>query len=895
MRDTGDVNLAAGVKLRTGTGSIELAAGRDLRFADSTAAIYTTGENRGTGGVSAGDTGFSADVIKELVFKADFLENGGDVRIVAGNDILGADGHQFINEWLTRVGGDVVLPGIGSTSLPASWAINVTNFAQNIGALGGGDVTVTADGNLDKLSVMIPTTAQPTSDAAHPAIAGGGDLRIDAGGDIKGGVFYLGQGHADIRAGGALSHAEGATVNPILSMNDGHYDVRAGKDLTIETVLNPTVLAQRNIHGDYMDTTVSLELESYFFTYSNNSAVRLESLAGDITLRGDKAALESVSDVLYNTINPSANYRLATQAINWYPGTLSARSLQGDIAVIGDSGLTLTLVPAPRGDLELLAGGSITTGGKGSVNLVLSDTDARSLPAIATPSLSLTNTLLRQGAHAPLPVHADDSQAVRIVARGGNIQPLEGSQDTLSFVLGKSARINAGGDVRDITLDIQNIGERDISTVEAGGDIRFSIQRDAGGKVKATDDNQFKIEGPGQFFAIAGVDVDLGASQGISSVGNQNNPALADRGAAINVIAGAKREPDYAGFIQRYFADSTTYRQRLANYLAQRGAVSSGVDAFRSLPLVEQRQLILEVFFTELRESGVAAAKKGDGDYSRGFTAIKTLFPADDYQGDIKSFLSRIYTLDGNDISLLAPGGLVNAGVASSAVINKEPGKLGIVAQRDGDIHGFVADDFLVNQSRVFALDGGDIVIWSSTGDIDAGRGAKTALSIPTPTSTTDANGNTVVELPPAVSGSGIRGAVSTPGRAPGDVYLFAPVGVVNAGDAGIGSAGNVTIGAVQVIGADNIDVGGVSVGVPLADTGSLTAGAAGLSDAAGTVTKDAMESATAATQQNTSSTPVADEALAFLQVEVLGFGEEKKLGDNVNEAKDEEKKDANE
>ncbi|MEK7322151.1 MAG: hypothetical protein AABZ84_03625 [Pseudomonadota bacterium] len=55
------------------------------------------------------------------------------------------------------------------------------------------------------------------------------------------------------------------------------------------------------------------------------------------------------------------------------------------------------------------------------------------------------------------------------------------------------------------------------------------------------------------------------------------------------------------------------------------------------------------------------------------------------------------------------------------------------------------------------------------------------------------------------------------------------------------------------------------------------------------------MESATAAAQQNTSSTPVADEALAFLQVEVLGFGEEKKLGDNVNEAKNEEKKDANE
>jgi len=41
-------------------------------------------------------------------------------------------------------------------------------------------------------------------------------------------------------------------------------------------------------------------------------------------------------------------------------------------------------------------------------------------------------------------------------------------------------------------------------------------------------------------------------------------------------------------------------------------------------------------------------------------------------------------------------------------------------------------------------------------------------------------------------------------------------VGTVNAGDAGIGSAGNITIAALHVVGADNIKLGGTSAGVPV-------------------------------------------------------------------------------
>ena len=169
--------------------------------------------------------------------------------------------------------------------------------------------------------------------------------------------------------------------------------------------------------------------------------------------------------------------------------------------------------------------------------------------------------------------------------------------------------------------------------------------------------------------------------------------------------------------------------------------------------------------------------------------------------------------------------------------------------------------DFLVNQSRVFALDG-DLLMWSSNGDIDAGRGAKTALASPPPVTRIDpATGQTVVEFPPNISGSGLLGV---------NAFLFAPRGVINAGDAGIRAVGDLTLGAVEIIGADNIDVGGIAVGVPVADTG-VAAGFTGVSNVATSATKLAEESATSLGGDQEDSGEA--RTLGLLSVEILGLG----------------------
>ena len=97
---------------------------------------------------------------------------------------------------------------------------------------------------------------------------------------------------------------------------------------------------------------------------------------------------------------------------------------------------------------------------------------------------------------------------------------------------------------------------------------------------------------------------------------------------------------------------------------------------------------------------------------------------------------------------------------------------------------------------------------------------------------------------------------------------------MISAGDAGIASAGNITIGAREVIGADNIDVGGTAIGVPQADIG-LAAGLSGVSNVANAASRGAQDSAADNAKEAAAMAANAFEqpTLSIISVEVLGFG----------------------
>jgi len=449
----------------------------------------------------------------------------------------------------------------------------------------------------------------------------------------------------------------------------------------------------------------------------------------------------------------------------------------------------------------------------------------------------------------------------------------------------KAVQISAGRDIVDPQITAQNLQAADLTRIGAGRDLLYHSVNDSGG----VDTTGFiRIGGPGRVDVLAGRDIDLALSSGIVTTGQLDNANIpSTRGADLTMMAGIAAGWDVNSFVDKIVALSPDRTKELIAYVeahsdAQDPTLAEATAKFKDMSADLQRPLVLQQFYAEL----VAAGREANSDpklgYSRGYAAIDALLPGNrtdnnPYEGDISLNYSRIYTLSGGNISLFAPGGALNVGLAeppAGLTKTKLPGELGIVAQKAGNVSIFTDDDVLVNSSRIFTLLGGNIAIWSTRGDIDAGRGAKSSLSIPPPALLVDDQGNVSLDLSGAVAGSGIRTINTDASVKAGDVDLIAPVGFVNAGDAGIGSAGNLNIAASQVLGVDNIQVGGSAAGVPAATSG-LAASLSGVSAVGGANDTATSKAVDAAESSEKSAAPIADAALSWLDVFVVGLGEE--------------------
>ncbi|WP_245475962.1 filamentous haemagglutinin family protein [Bradyrhizobium sp. Leo170] len=155
---------------------------------------------------------------------------------------------------------------------------------------------------------------------------------------------------------------------------------------------------------------------------------------------------------------------------------------------------------------------------------------------------------------------------------------------------------------------------------------------------------------------------------------------------------------------------------------------------------------------------------------------------------------------------------------------------------------------------------GGDILAWSAEGDINAGRGAKSTI-VYTPAKRVYDNYGAVT-LSPNVpsSGAGIATLNPIPGVAAGNVDLIAPLGTIDAGEAGIRSSGNVNLAALQIINAANIQAQGNVTGVPTVQAPPVAA-------------LSTSSNLTAATQQAQPIAPSTNDRPSIIIVEFLGFG----------------------
>ena len=276
--------------IRTGTGNINLAAAGNVDLQGATS-VYT-------GGDMPANVSSTVEIDDAIVspLLISFGANGGNVTVTAGANVIGtpvgqkfptADkGDDSVAAWQLRQ---------GSVVYPAQYGINFSAFDWNIGALGGGDVSIRAGQDVTNISAATADSlvaADNTADKNAVLYGAGGGLSITAGGDIGSAQIFVADGVGTLTAGGGLTTVRtGATASKLpvgssIAMDDSQVAVWARNSVQVDAMYNPTFMPQVEGGAD--------DVAGQYFTYGANSSVNLSSTAGPVTVEFNSATMNTL-------------------------------------------------------------------------------------------------------------------------------------------------------------------------------------------------------------------------------------------------------------------------------------------------------------------------------------------------------------------------------------------------------------------------------------------------------------------------------------------------------------------------------------------------------------------------------------------------------------------------
>ncbi|ODP32141.1 filamentous haemagglutinin family protein [Pandoraea sp. ISTKB] len=780
---------------------------------------------------------------------------------------------------------------------------------------GGGDLTVKVGGMLNGR----PSVGQSDNPADYfgAVTALRGDTTIDAG--SIGAMATYGNGlywkSLDPRAQSfdtikGVTFTRGPTVIP----GDGTVSINTRGDLVLGGAGDAGMTLSTDVEGSYYTNaagTVGKGGNTRFTLYRPETGIRLFTAGGDVApldggvggdamtngttyLPGSLSVVAANGDIRFNTqlgpSDPRGNIELISSPVGQLE-MLAAGTIYGQGATVAMSGADMSSLATPQHPFFQ----TLNASGPDSLN--------------SAPS----NGAIREYANNPLAygedtvtslLHAQDTVSSRIYV-GVDIDDLTigntiarvvndfsaGFIPTHStwYIAAKPFDVMAGRDIVGVGATpstFLNVATGDITSIQAGRDIFYQSAN---------------VLGPGLLQVQSGRNLYQGYYGMLTSVGDLVNPSNTAGGADISVLAGVGANgPDYAGFAKLYFDPANqlptgsalagsgkvahAYGDELVTWLTDRfgytGTKRDALSYFLALPSAQQGVFVRQVYFKELLAGGREyndAASTRYGSYLRGRDAIATLFPTldaqgqpIDYSGAITMFSSvtgmnnvggvnipitsdaGVHTNFGGSIQMLNPGGRTLVGVEGVT-----PGAAaGIVTQGDGDIQLYSRDSILLGLSRVMTTFGGSIQAWSAEGDINAGRGSKTTVLYTPPRRVYDDVGNVTLSPAAPSSGAGIATLAPLPEVPPGDVDLVAPLGTIDAGEAGVRVSGNVNFAALAVVNAANVQVQGKSTGLPViaaVNVGALTNASATAAQAA-SAAQDAMARERVAQRQNAPS-----------------------------------------
>lgn len=839
-----------------------------------------------------------------------------------GNLSLDAGRHMGMLDSMGNALGYEISPHSGALSVAVGSTGRVVDGQLHV--TGGGDMALRSGGALNpglRASSRGGSPDQQDLDVNGVVTNVRGNTRIDAA--RIGGLSAIQASYGQLGLKDPLvADSPVAMAGPVLVLGDSTAQLQARGDVVLGSAADPGRVPVANFNDIVLDDGSHASGTSWFSLWTPRTALDLFSAGGNLSpgLVGTQHASGS----------NQAREVIATSASNgdiylnyWlYPSRFTAIAASGNINLpnlrsgsVPDAQDVILLAPSAGGRLEVVAGGSILAANR-ATQIVRSSSDAR-IPGPFDPGFvaqgpgnagtvrsnvsvdgnrASPDTVLPYFAFGPntalgalLP--ATPTAASRFYAVAGDIIGLgSGSRRQLSrngqndgrtvldwYEAGSAVQLRAGRDVINANVTALNTSGTDISGIEAGRDIIRSNLTVAGpGNVEVSAGRQLRQEEAGSIVSLGGIvqgDTRPGASIALTS-GNQ--------GVDFDALRTRYLDPANLADSSQSLASQPgkavkIYDKELRQWLQQRfGLAVDGAEAlaaFDRLPKEQQRIFLRQVYYAELREGGrdyTNAEGPRFGSYLRGREAIATLMPDKDATGatidrtgDIVMYGgSGVRTEAGGNIELMAPGGQIVVGVQGVV----PPASAGLVTQGQGDIRLFSQDSVLLGLSRVMTTFGGDILAWSEQGDINAGRGSQTTLLYTPPRRVYDTWGNVILSPQAPASGAGIATLNPIAEVAPGDVDLIAPLGTIDAGEAGIRVSGNINLAALQVLNAANIQVQGDSKGLPVLASVNVNAlaSASAAANSASQAAQDVMRKSQDDARRNQPS---------VISVQILGFG----------------------
>ncbi len=744
--------------IRTGTGFIDVAAANDIGLLDPTApgVIYTAGRPaagspQGTSESVVVDQGSEFGSYDLLATTAVNPVAAGDISIHAQNDIMdvesvsgvnggnangpGSGASQFWWQWMQTGNVTGLVGAANPTSQTIQSSINFGAFDQGIMSVGG-NVTISASGNIVNLAVSLPTSWYLTNaNTDNPTVntVGGGNLAVTAGGNILSGDYFVANGTGTLTAGGLIgssgliytnSITQKIEVSTLLAAQNGAFNISARQGIDIGGVFDPSYLQGAVLPNGFK--LVGADAQSY----SASSAVNAISTTGDVAFN----TLTSIGLV-------SAGDGPATGSGNDYsyvlPATVDLTAFTGGITIARDG----ELYPSATGQLSLVAAQSINLYNASNDNLNffgLIDASSSALPSPLKPiprslqnQVSYYDGVLTSSAlvdHSQIALHGADTQPALIYSLTGSINDgilnNDGNYaDILQVAVDKPAQIQAAQSIFNLAFLGQNLRNDDITSIVAGTDIYDT--RNLASESLGFIAPALAVGGPGVFDVEAGRNIGPLTSQaqvfavqgtgaavtGIDAIGNADNPYLPHESANVQVLFGVGKGIDNAAFIADYVApgasipgiDTTT---DLIAFMEQYDA-GHGIDTgltkdntqvtltgdqawqqFQALPVAVQQLFDEQILFKVLTVVGQNFHDPSSpfvGQYSRGYQAINTLFPASlgytanglaggdngasgspIQTGNLDIRSTTIQTQQGGNVNILGPGGAALIGSADA-------------------------------------------------------------------------------------------------------------------------------------------------------------------------------------------------------------------------------------